>query len=99
MDLTWAPEELVKEVLEQIREDKHGKLNRKRPTRKDLMKIIAEVLKEDPRPQDFVDMVYELLEARGFNTRFTSVKRIWKVYETMVRKGFIDDVMGVCGKC
>ena len=89
----------MREVLEQLKDESPRKVNKRRPTRKDLMKVILEALKEDPRPQDFPDFVYDLLEAKGFNVRFTSVKRIWETYEMMVKKGFIDDVLGVCIRC
>ncbi|UXD21361.1 hypothetical protein IPA_03410 [Ignicoccus pacificus DSM 13166] len=101
LDLTWAPDDVIKEVLEEIEkeEKKRKKVNRRRPTRKDLMRAILEALKEEVGPQDFVDLVYDILEERGFNVKFTNVKRIWGTYEMMVKKGFIEDVLGVCERC
>ncbi len=97
MDLDWVPEELVKEVLEEEERlrRRERKINRRRPTRKDLMQAIAKALSEVSRPHDLPDRVYEILEERGFNTKFTSVKRIWETYEYMVKKGFLLDVLGV----
>ncbi len=96
-DLEWFPEDVLEEVLREInKEYKKERVNKKRPTRKDLMKAILEALKLEPSPQEFVDVVFEILEQQGFNTKFTTVKRIWLTYETMVKKGFIADVLDVC---
>ncbi len=95
LDLDWVPEDVLEEVLKEIEPKKKVKPNRKRPTRKDLMRIIRKALSFDVGPQDFVDLVYELLEEEGFETKFTTVKRIWYTYEYMVRKGFISDVLDV----
>ncbi len=97
MDLDWVPEDVLEEVLKEIEKErkKRRKLNRKRPTRKDLMRVIQKALTYDVGPQDFVDLVYELLEKEGFETKFTTVKRIWRTYEEMVRKGFILDYLDV----
>ncbi len=95
MDLEWVPEDVLEEVLREIEPRKRIKANRRRPTRKDLIRVIKRALTFDVRPQDFVDLVYELLEEEGFETRFTTVKRIWYMYEYMVRKGFISDILDV----
>lgn len=95
LDLEWVPEDVLEEVLREIEPRKRIKANRRRPTRKDLIRVIKRALTFDVRPQDFVDLVYELLEEEGFETRFTTVKRIWYMYEYMVRKGFISDILDV----
>jgi len=95
VDLDWVPEELLEEVLKEIERGKKKEVNKRRPTRKDLMRVIKKALSYDVRAQDFVDLVYELLEEEGFETKFTTVKRIWATYEEMVRKGFIVDYLDV----
>ncbi len=97
MNLDWVPEDVLKEVLEEEKRlrSKKRNVNRRRPTRKDLMEAISKAVSEVTKPHDLPDRVYELLEERGFTTRFTSVKRIWETYEYMVRKGFLLDVLGV----
>ena len=95
VDLDWVPEDVLQEVLKEIEPKERRKVNKKRPTRKDLMNVIKQALSYDVSPQDFVDLVYELLEEEGFETKFTTVKRIWYTYEYMVKKGFISDVLDV----
>jgi predicted PolB exonuclease-like 3'-5' exonuclease len=99
LDLDWVPEDVLEEVLREIEKKERRKLNKKRPTRKDLMRVIKKALAYDVRAQDFVDLVYELLEQEGFETKFTTVKRIWATYEEMVRKGFILDYLDVVKPC
>ncbi len=95
VDLDWVPEDVLQEVLKEIEPKERRNVNKKRPTRKDLMNVIKKALSYDVSPQDFVDLVYELLEEEGFETKFTTVKRIWYTYEYMVKKGFISDVLDV----
>jgi len=96
LQLDWVPEEALREVLEEIEKERRvRKVNKRRPTRKDLMKVIVEALSAGPSPQEFVDVVYEILEQKGFETKFTNVKRIWRTYEEMVKKGFIQDYLDV----
>lgn len=95
MDLDWVPEDVLREVMKEIERKERKRINKRRPTRKDLMRIIMKALTYDVGPQDFVDLVYELLEEEGYETKFTTVKRIWATYEQMVRKGFIVDYLGV----
>ena len=97
MELDWVPEDVLKEVLEEEErlKPRRKRVNKRRPTRKDLMEAITVALSDISKPYELPDRVYEVLEQRGFTTRFTSVKRIWETYEYMVKKGFLLDVLGV----
>lgn len=46
-------------------------------------------------PQTFYEVVINKLSKEGFNTKHVTVKRVWKVYEEMVRRKIIDDVLSV----
>ena len=67
------------------------------PHNLDIEEAIKEVLAKKPHihPLDFPDEVRKKLQEKGFHTGLVSGKRIWKIYEEMVRKGRIYDVLGV----
>jgi len=67
------------------------------PHTSDVMEAIMDVLADEAyvRPDEFYDKVKAKLEKRGFNTSYMTVKRVWRVYEEMVRKGRIYDVLDV----
>ncbi|MEZ0345039.1 MAG: hypothetical protein ABWK01_00580 [Infirmifilum sp.] len=67
------------------------------PHNEDIREVILEVLGRDPlvKPDDFVDRVREKLEEKGFYSGLVTPKRVWHVYEEMVRKGDIYDYLGV----
>lgn len=67
------------------------------PHTSDVMEAIAEILSNEVyvRPELFYDKVKAKLEDKGFKTSYLTVKRVWRVYEEMVRKGRIYDVLGV----
>jgi len=67
------------------------------PHTSDIMEAIMDVLAKEVyvKPEQFYDKVKAKLEDRGFNTSYMTVKRVWKAYEEMVRRGRIYDVLGV----
>jgi len=66
------------------------------PRNKDIRQAIIEVLNEGLiYPQELIEEVKKKLEERGFYTGLVSTKRIWRLYEEMVRKGFIPDYLDV----
>ncbi len=67
------------------------------PRNDDVREAIIAVLSSNPliHPADFPERVFEMLEERGFYTGHLTVKRIWRLYEEMVRNGKIIDVLGV----
>ncbi len=98
--LLYAPEDVVREVVEEER--RLGLLGRKRrrrlpyPHNSDIADAVVEALRGYiGHPADFPDAVYHVLKSRGFYTGFVTVKRIWRTYERLVKKGVIRDVLGV----
>ncbi|MCS7139200.1 MAG: hypothetical protein N3F04_01795 [Candidatus Nezhaarchaeota archaeon] len=67
------------------------------PHNSDIVETIMEVLSDEifTKPESFYDKVRARLEDKGFNTAYLTVKRVWRVYEEMVRKGMIHDVLDV----
>jgi len=69
---------------------------KKYPSRKDLMNAIKKALgKVILHPHDFPQAVYEVLMEEGFDCSYLTIKRIWKTYEEMVRRGEIYDILDV----
>ncbi|RLE80202.1 MAG: hypothetical protein DRJ52_06870 [Thermoprotei archaeon] len=69
---------------------------RKYPSRKDLAEAVKKALsKVIFHPHDFPQAVYEVLQEEGFDCSYLTVKRIWRTYEEMVRRGEIFDILGV----
>jgi hypothetical protein len=66
------------------------------PRNEDVREAIIEALsKFFDHPYLFPYAVYEILESKGFNTKYLSYRRIWRLYEEMVKKGRIYDVLNV----
>jgi acyl carrier protein phosphodiesterase len=67
------------------------------PHTSDIAEAIMDVLTNEVhlRPDQLYDKVKSKLEDKGFNTSYMTVKRVWRVYEEMVRKRRIYDVLGV----
>ncbi|MEM3832682.1 MAG: hypothetical protein QW128_03660 [Thermoprotei archaeon] len=70
------------------------------PRNSDVRNAIIEVLSKDiiEHPDDFPEHVYKKLEDKGFYIGLLTVKRIWKIYEEMVRKKWLDDILDVVKK-
>ncbi len=70
---------------------------KKYPHNKDIEEAIKELLSRKPwiHPLDFTDEVKKILEEKKFYTGLVSGKRIWRIYEEMVRKRRIYDILGV----
>ncbi|MCD6369747.1 MAG: hypothetical protein J7L38_08150 [Thermoproteales archaeon] len=67
------------------------------PRNSDLRKAILTVLSSNIflTPDDFPEEVIKTLERNGFYTGLVNTKRIWRIYEKMVRKGEIYDILDV----
>lgn len=72
-------------------------MKKRYPHNSDVMKAIMEVLSKEPfiKPDELYDKVKENLEGKDFDASLLNVKRLWRVYEHMVRKGMMDDVLSV----
>ena len=97
--LDYIDEDLVREVLEY--EEKHvrrrGRPRKKPyPTGRDIARaVVTAVATFYGHPDDFPSFVLELLESEGFDVRHVTVKRIWRMYEELVRRRVIGDRLGV----
>ena len=66
------------------------------PRNDDIAEAILEVVGIPTlKPEDLPDRVRRVLEERGFYTGLVTEKRVWRIYETLVRRGRIYDVLGV----
>ncbi len=104
--MSRLPEDLPEDVLEDLEEiareieadtRTRGKKKVKLPSSRDLAEIVAEAALQARGidPADFPQIVLQLLEERGFYTKYVSEKRIWRVYESLVRRRVIPDTLGV----
>lgn len=96
--LEYIDEEILEEISMAEAEilGKNKKRKKPYPSNKDLVVAIVEAVKLfHGHPDEFVDYVLEILENRGFDVRHVTVKRIWRLYEMLVRKGVISDKLGV----
>ncbi|WP_460123601.1 hypothetical protein [Stetteria hydrogenophila] len=101
-ELDGIPEDVLeelKEAMEEIeREVGGGRRPRRRyPSARDIAEAVREVAlaARGSDPQEFPDLVREHLEEKGFYVGLVTDKRIWRVYETLVRRGVIPDTLGV----
>lgn len=67
------------------------------PHNNDILNAMLRVFSREPfvKPIDFPDKVREELEKEGFYVGLVSTKRIWRIYEEAVRRGFIYDYLNV----
>lgn len=65
------------------------------PKNSDIAKAIIQLLSLNPlvKPEEFVDSVKSLLERNGFYVKLVTPKRVWRIYENMVKKGQIYDYL------
>jgi hypothetical protein len=67
------------------------------PHNSDIMKVIMEISNKEIfiKPEDFYDKIRAKLEEKGFKTSFLTTKRVWRIYEEMVKKKIIYDFLEV----
>ncbi|MCQ5341393.1 MAG: hypothetical protein NO483_06825 [Candidatus Methanomethylicia archaeon] len=67
------------------------------PHNSNIMEIIMEILNKEIfiKPEDFYDKIRAKLEEKGFKTSFLTTKRVWRIYEEMVKKKIIYDFLEV----
>ena len=67
------------------------------PRNEDIAEALLRVISTKPfiHPQDLVDEVKRELSERGFYPGLVNAKRIWRIYENMVRRGRMPDVLMV----
>ncbi len=94
----YIPEDVLKEI--ETEERKHKKRgNVKYPSSRDVVEAVIEASKiaRGIHPNDFPNLVLKILEDKGFDISHVTLKRIWRTYELLVRKGVISDVLHVVG--
>lgn len=92
----YIPEDVLREVREAEKKPRRRGKRRSYPTSRDIAGAVVEAARRGPRdPHGFPDLVLRILEERGFDTSHVTVKRIWRTYEALVRRGVISDVLGV----
>jgi hypothetical protein len=71
-------------------------MKKKYPRNEEVREAIIEALSKFlDHPSSFPYLVYEILESKGYNTKYLSYKRIWRLYKEMVNKGRIYDILDV----
>lgn len=97
-ELDYVPEDVLKEVLEAEREILPRRRRRMKPypSSRDLVEAVVEAVRSfSGHPDGFPEYVLRILEEKGFETRHVTIKRIWRTYEALVRRGVIGDRLGV----
>jgi len=101
-DLGDIPEDVLEDleaIAEEISADtrRAGKRKVKLPSSRDLAEIVAEaaMMARGVDPAEFPEIVLKLLKEKGFYTKYVNEKRIWRVYESLVRRRVIPDTLGV----
>ncbi len=67
------------------------------PRNNDIAEAILEALWKYPlvKPIDFYEKIILILEEKGFYTGLVNRKRVWRVYEDMVKRGNMPDYLMV----
>jgi hypothetical protein len=67
------------------------------PHNSDIIEVIMEISNKEIfiKPEDFYDKIRAKLEEKGFKTSFLTTKRVWRIYEEMVKKKIIYDFLEV----
>ncbi len=70
------------------------------PHNSDIMEVIMEISNKEIfiKPEDFYNKVKTKLEDKGFKTSFLTIKRVWRIYEEMIKKKMIYDFLEVMKK-
>ena len=94
------PEDVLKEVLEEERRVRGRKKRENLPSTRDIVEAVIQAasLARGIHPHEFPDLVYRILKEQGFSTKYVTIKRIWRTYESLVIRGVINDVLDVVGK-
>lgn len=101
-DVPDIPEDVLEDLMEISREieaEARGRRRGKRklPSSRDIAQAVAQAALQARGipPEEFPDIVIKLLEEQGFDTRYVNERRIWRTYESLVRRGVIPDTLGV----
>ncbi len=92
--MEWLPEDMLKEVIEHEKLPKPRKSRKWRPfpTNKDIMRAIVDVtggVIYGDTLENLHEKVVERLKQEGFEVRYVSARRVWRLVEYLVGKGRI----------
>ncbi len=92
----YIPEDVLEEIVTEEKK-RTRKVKVKYPSSKDVVEAVIEATKmaKTIHPNDFPSLVLKILENQGYDVKHVTVKRIWRTYEMLVRKGVISDVLHV----
>ncbi len=92
-----VPEDVLEEIEEYEEKTDRWKTRKKYPSSRDIVEAVKEAAlhARGIHPDEFPDIVYQILWEQGFDTRYVTVKRIWRTYEKLVRTGVIPDTLHV----
>ncbi len=92
----YVPEDVLEEIRE-YEEESTVKKKKPFPSSRDIVEAVKEaaLIARGIHPNEFPDLVLRILEEKGFDTRFVTIKRIWRTYENLVRRGIIPDTLHV----
>ncbi|MCE4599366.1 MAG: hypothetical protein F7C81_04115 [Desulfurococcales archaeon] len=92
------PEDVIEDLMEASKKRKlERRMKEKLPSSRDVVEAVVEAasMATGLSPDEFPDLVYKILEEKGFSTRYVNERRIWSTYENLVRRAVIKDVLGV----
>lgn len=92
----FIPKDLIDE-MEMYQKENKSKEKPRFPSSRDIVEAVknASMLAKGLHPEEFPEIVIKLLKENGLDTRFVTVKRIWRVYQNLVERGIIPDVFGI----
>jgi len=73
-------------------------LKKKYPRNEDIREAIRKSLFYIGHPHDFPDHIMQTLVDEGFDISFLNRRRVWRLYEEMVKKKQIEDFLDVVQK-
>ena len=94
------PEDVIEDLMEaeeELREPQRAKRKKRYPSTRDIAEAVRAValMYRGGDPSEFPERVLEYLEEQGFYVGHVTEKRIWRTYETLVRRRVIPDTLGV----
>ncbi len=94
----YIPEDVLEEILEYEEQHRGRKKKHKPyPSSRDIVEAVEEAALKARgiHPDNFPELVLEILREKGFDTSHVNIKRIWRTYEKLVREHVIPDTLGV----
>ena len=103
-ELSDLPDDVIEDLEASVRELEREiekfkrRVKRRYPSNSDIAEAIKRLSGHALlNPEEFPEKVREALEKEGFYTGLVTDERVWRIYESMVRRGAIRDFLGVIG--